>query len=170
VVCETYLALNLLIDKFHGLPTYFAPPDLIKIEQTYLRPEAVLNYENMRAKAKLAGLNLKIVSGFRPASAQTYLYSTATNLRAAPPGFSEHQLGTAVDLNVKFLSPEWTWLVNNAHLFGFVLSYPPNQTTRTGYAFEPWHWRFVGKPLASQIRFSPNLPQTFYQTGNCNRR
>lgn len=167
MICSALLALNLLVDKFHGLPQNFAPPDLIKMETTFLRPEATVQYEALRQAAAASGLSLALVSGFRPAGAQVYLYNSTGSLRAALPGHSEHQLGTAVDLNVKFLSAKWAWLAQNAHKFGFVLSYPANQVTRTGYAFEPWHWRYVGINLATQIRNSSNLPQSFYQVGNC---
>lgn len=85
------------------------------------------------------------------------IYGTGANQFSADQGYSEHQLGTTVDLT----SPEnnnqlegfdmtqaYRWLRNNAHRFGFVLSYPDGNQY---YQFEPWHWRFVGTALAQDL-------------------
>ena len=80
---------------------------------------------------------------------------------SARPGFSEHQLGTAVDFGSWSLSnqfhtdfyetPEGQWLVKNAHKYGFTLSYPGYAEDVTGYYFEPWHFRYVGAELATRL-------------------
>lgn len=161
VVCTTILALNLLVDKFHGLPRDFRPPDLVRIESSLIRAETASQFQAMQKEMATQKLFVSPVSGFRPVSEQYYLYTSKRSV-AAPPGYSEHQLGTALDLNVKFPSREWTWLDQNAHRFGFVMSYRGTQVTRTGYAFEPWHWRYVGVDLATKIRLSSALPQSNY--------
>ncbi len=111
------------------------------------------------------GMDLKIISAFRSFATQAtvkssnkVLYGAGTaNQFSAEQGFSEHQLGTTVDFTttktgdsfVKFDgTAEYQWLKVNAHKFGFVISYPKGNTF---YAYEPWHWRFVGVDLASQL-------------------
>jgi D-alanyl-D-alanine carboxypeptidase len=77
----------------------------------------------------------------------------------AIPGHSEHQTGLAVDfvqgtksLTVNFeKTSSFAWLSKNAHKFGFILRYPSDKTDVTGYDYEPWHYRFVGRTVASRI-------------------
>jgi len=111
------------------------------------------------------GTELLIASAFRSFDTQTSLkseykviYGTGTaNQFSADQGYSEHQLGTAVDFTTsslggvfsKFQSdPAYKWLVGNAYMYGFVLSYPEKNAY---YKFEPWHWRFVGVALAEKL-------------------
>lgn len=78
---------------------------------------------------------------------------------SALPGHSEHQLGTTADINSGECSPfvaacpdndrVWQWLANNAHKFGFVMSYQPYKEHLTGYVYEPWHYRWIGVELAT---------------------
>ena len=84
-------------------------------------------------------------------------YGTGANTFSADQGFSEHQLGTAVDFTAPGLgggldgfgeTEAYEWLTENAHKYGFILSYPPNNQF---YVFEPWHWRFVGEDLAKDL-------------------
>ncbi len=79
---------------------------------------------------------------------------------SARPGESEHQTGLCVDLislhNAELdesfaQNPAYTWLVENAHCFGFVLRYPKGKTDVTGYSYEPWHYRFVGVKAATAM-------------------
>ncbi len=80
---------------------------------------------------------------------------------SALPGHSEHQLGTAVDINCRTCIPFdredirnialWQFLEQNAHKYGFVISYPPDAENRTGYLYEPWHLRFIGLDYAEQL-------------------
>ena len=77
------------------------------------------------------------------------------NRYSARPGYSQHQLGTTLDLTVSFrdfrTGPAPDWLRDHAHEFGFVLPYTAAATDRTGYVDEPWHARWVGAALASQL-------------------
>jgi len=84
-------------------------------------------------------------------------YGSGANQFSADQGYSEHQLGTSVDFTIpangamfsKFESdPAYSWLVENAHKYGFTLSYPKGNAY---YKFEPWHWRFVGVALATHL-------------------
>ncbi|MGB3922108.1 MAG: M15 family metallopeptidase [Minisyncoccia bacterium] len=112
------------------------------------------------------GVNLLVVSAFRSFDTQaslkaeyrvTYGEGTA-NQFSADQGYSEHQLGTSIDFTTKELGASFTkfgssealkWLEDNAHKYGFILSYPANNGY---YRYEPWHWRFVGVDLATRLR------------------
>jgi len=110
-----------------------------------------------------AGYSMTITSGYRSRATQSVLMDRAierhghnvASTRVAPPGHSEHQLGTTIDLAAATngyisagaafgYSPEYAWMLENAANFGFSLSYPDGHQDTTGYIFEPWHWRFVG--------------------------
>lgn len=110
------------------------------------------------------GLHLLVASAYRSFGTQAALkssyvitYGSGANKFSADQGYSEHQLGTTVDfttasmgdLSSKFdTSPEYTWLTENAYKYGFILSYPKNNKY---YIYEPWHWRFVGIDLATNL-------------------
>ena len=118
--------------------------DMLSIMQTTsLTPRVVSAFRSYEYQSDLKGRNTV-----------TYGADTA-NQFVADQGYSEHQLGTTIDVVstdigsdlLKFDSTdEYKWLVRNAYQFGFVLSYPENNTY---YEFEPWHWRFVGVELAT---------------------
>ncbi len=111
------------------------------------------------------GTGLLVASSYRSFGTQAILKSsykitygtTAANRFSAEQGYSEHQLGTTVDLTTAKLgslsasfdmTPEFTWLTEHAHEYGFVLSYPKNNKY---YIYEPWHWRYVGIDLATKL-------------------
>ena len=91
-------------------------------------------------------------------STYKFTYGSGTaNAFSADQGYSEHQLGTTVDFTTEAIggafagfdkTSAYTWLNENAYRYGFVLSYPKNNTY---YVFEPWHWRFVGVALATRL-------------------
>lgn len=134
--------------------------------------EARTSFEAMVKKAKEDGLTIRATSGFRSYETQKNLYNNAlkvdekrAKISIAKPGHSEHQLGTAVDITgptVKYSSAtssfndsaEDLWLRDNAHLFGFVQSYPKGKEETTGYRYESWHYRFVGPDNAQKIKDS----------------
>ncbi|MES2985613.1 MAG: M15 family metallopeptidase [Patescibacteria group bacterium] len=121
--------------------------------------------QNMFNAARVDGIDLLVTSAYRSFTKQVdvkaihrVIYGVGTaNQFSAEQGFSEHQLGTTIDFTTqetginfsKFESTkEFEWLKQNAHKFGFVLSYPKGNTF---YAYEPWHWRFVGVNLATEL-------------------
>lgn len=118
---------------------------------------------NLEAEARTAGLEIWVVSGFRSYETQRQLYNryvardgqTEADTYSARPGFSEHQTGLAVDLNLadsRFAdTPEGQWLADNVYKYGFILRYPNGKSEITGYTFEPWHFRFVGTDLATKL-------------------
>ncbi len=119
----------------------------------------------MFKEAASAGVSMQVVSAYRSFDTQAslknrykviYGYGSANSF-SADQGYSEHQLGTTLDFTTPSLgaeydnfdsTPEYTWLVNNAHKYGFVISYPKNNKF---YIYEPWHWRFVGVDLATKL-------------------
>lgn len=160
----------------------YLPAALTFIDTKYLniktRPQQIHDkvwpfLRNLLMAAESNGQHIEIVSAYRSFDTQESLksqykviYGAGTaNQFSADQGYSEHQLGTAIDfttpevgsgLNGFEYSHEYAWLKNNAHRFGFILSYPPNNSY---YQFEPWHWRFVGVKLATYL-FNEN--KNFY--------
>jgi D-alanyl-D-alanine carboxypeptidase len=130
----------------------------------YFHANATEQLEAMIDAANRAGHEIKIVSAYRSFETQTELkgqftqvYGSGANTFSADQGYSEHQLGTAVDITTSAVGGTFTsfaeteayaWLLTNAHRFGFVLSYPEGNQF---YIFEPWHWRFVGEDLARDL-------------------
>lgn len=125
--------------------------------------------ENLFAGAKLDNINLMLTSGYRSYNYQLSVYNgyvssmgqAATDKVSARPGHSEHQTGLAADieptsfkceLDVCFANtPEGIWIAANAYKYGFIIRYPADKTAVTGYSFEPWHVRYVGTLLATEM-------------------
>lgn len=121
--------------------------------------------EDLLEDAERDDIDLRILSAYRSFDEQAQIkgqylitYGEGANTFSADQGFSEHQLGTAVDFSIPdapgqltgFGSTEaYEWLLDNAYKHGFILSYPEGNAF---YIFEPWHWRFVGEDLARDLR------------------
>lgn len=135
-----------------------------------LKPEMAQKVEAMMAQAKSAGVNLDVISGFRSLEDQKYLFfelkaerGQSAQIRAevsAPPGYSEHHTGYAVDfidgsqpatdLEVSFENtPAFRWLEENAAYYGFEMSFPKGNSQNVAY--EPWHWRYVGNQESLEL-------------------
>lgn len=158
-----------LINREHPLPETFVPEHLIDIglpfEAAPGDPKRLLECQAARAASQLfhachrCGLNLWAVSGYRSFRRQQELFTGSPFV--AKPGTSEHQSGLALDvscpsihmeLSEKFSETgEGRWLKKNAPLYGFILRYPKNREEITGVPYEPWHIRYVTKPLASSF-------------------
>ena len=164
--------LLVLVNKNFKLPENYIPDDLEKIdvkysnEDKYLRKEAKDAFEQLSKDAKNEGHQIVAVSAYRPYSYQLKLYDEYVATMgfdyaekcSARPGHSEHQTGLAVDVMGSNLdynefenSKEFNWMLNNAHKYGFILRYPKNKTNITGFKYEPWHYRYVGKTVAKII-------------------
>lgn len=169
-----------LVNKLFGLPANYIPEDLVrpnvpfsfgeqKLEKSLMRAEAAAALEKMFVAAKQEGIELAAVSGYRSFGRQDILFNAEIArvgkekaLEAvAMPGSSEHQTGLTMDissksnqfnLNEQFGSlAEGIWLAENAHKYGFILRYPKGKEGITGYMYEPWHFRYVGKKAAEEI-------------------
>lgn len=158
--------------KVYFLSENYVPTSLIEIPQPYVSDaeketflRAAWKYlRDMVDDAKEDDVDITIVSGYRSFETQTALksgykvtYGYGANAFSADQGYSEHQLGTAVDFSTKATggaldgfqnTPAFAWLAENAHTYGFILSYPAGNAY---YQYEPWHWRFVGKELADDL-------------------
>ena len=144
-------------------------PVSVAFDGCYLVPEAAQAVTDLIKEAKSKGIELVAVSCYRSYQYQKEIYDRnvrelgeeKASLEVALPGYSEHQLGTTVDISsakVNFQltqdfgdTPEGQWLDKHASNFGFVLSFPKGLESRTGYLYEPWHIRWVGVSLAKTI-------------------
>lgn len=139
----------------------------------YFHAEAIDHLEEMIDDARKDDIDLQIVSAYRSFDTQvdlkgqyTQVYGSGANTFSADQGYSEHQLGTTVDLTTtlvggtygSFANTEaYQWLLDNAYKYGFILSYPEGNEF---YVYEPWHWRFVGTDLARDLH---RKDETFYE-------
>jgi len=161
--------LFLIADKRSSLPKDYAPGDLVALTEFPLS----LNRKNLSLRAmimpdllamdqaaKNEGLNLVYSSSYRSYDYQEQVYrrhvdqlgQEEADRVSARPGTSQHQLGTTVDFgsitDAFAETPEGRWLEENAWRFGFSLSYPKGYEDVTGYAWESWHYRYIGRPAA----------------------
>src|SRR6218665_172381 len=147
-------------------PLMFVPSDLVDVPVPHtwapqLRKEASDAVVTMfSAATSEAQLTLASNSAYRSYSAQQSVY-TGDDTTTARPGFSEHQTGLAIDIGAKSgicslsvcfaQTKEGIWLRDNAWKYGFILRYPADKTLITGYSYEPWHFRYVGVALSTQM-------------------
>lgn len=136
---------------------------LKKEEDEYIQSQVALHLNDLLDDATEDGIDLRVVSAFRSFDEQmglknsyTTTYGSGANAFSADQGYSEHQLGTTIDLTTAQLggltgfetTDAYAWLQKNAYKYGFILSYPSGNAY---YIFEPWHWRFVGEKLAKRL-------------------
>ncbi len=159
--------------KVYFLNEHYIPESLREIDNEWKYDEArehqlhskvVPFFNRMLKAAEKDGVELWVTSAYRSFEYQSQLkgaytvtYGSGANAFSADQGFSEHQLGTTMDFTTRGLSggltgfqstPAYEWLLKNAHKYGFTLSYPEGNTY---YVYEPWHWRFVGVELATDL-------------------
>lgn len=167
----------LLVNKNHPLPEGYKPfPDAPDASTDYLLPVAKEAYDHMRADATKAGVSFDILSGYRSANYQTQLFDSYAQQHgeafassfSARSGQSEHQTGLAMDLGSyqdpgNMLQPSYgqtpsgKWLAENSWKYGFILRYLEGKEDITGYQYEPWHFRYVGKDIAAAIGPNPTI-------------
>ncbi|MCE4957469.1 M15 family metallopeptidase [Macrococcoides caseolyticum] len=156
----TYIDNILIVNKAIALPKDYAPG---------VQPEAEQAIQQLMAAGEKEGLNFAIRSGFRSYDTQSTLYNgyvardgkEKADTYSAQPGHSEHQTGLAFDLGnivgtddfkVSFEDTnEGKWLKAHAHEYGFIIRYPKGKTSITGYQYEPWHVRYLGKSTAQKV-------------------
>jgi zinc D-Ala-D-Ala carboxypeptidase len=164
--------LRELVDKKHSLPPGYAPSDLVTLtEGSYrvnrngltLRRVAALALDEMAKAARADGVTLVASSAYRSYEYQTQVYNRnvremgqeAADRESAKPGHSQHQTGLVVDfgsIDDSFAATAASrWLSANASRFGWSLSFPDGYEAVTGYRWESWHYRYIGKGLAAFI-------------------
>ena len=161
----TYVDGIMIVNKTYSLPSTYKSPNAGDYEfcTTCLTEETLNAFNEMQADASALGLNIYISSGFRSYSYQERLYNNyveqdgkeEADTYSARPGHSEHQTGLAFDLNTiddSFAyTPEGKWIANNCQNYGLILRYPKGKEQITGYQYESWHLRYVGKELAQKL-------------------
>lgn len=182
-----------VVNKGRLLPSDYVPAGLaapnIALRLAASSPEMKVEKTVAAAMEKLftaatnSGLHLMLASGYRSYAEQVSVYSAevqnngqaVADNESARPGHSEHQTGLAADLepasrNCEVMScfgdtSEGKWLIANAYKYGFIIRYPKDKTSITGYAYEPWHIRYVGLELAAEInKTGQTLEQLFNLT------
>ena len=169
----------IVVNKNRPILLSYVPSDLVTPKVTLnsqksdsensIRNIVAPNLESLFTDAKNNSLGLMLASGYRSSELQaTYYNNLVQSLGqaeadkvSAKPGTSEHQTGLALDiaptnrecyLEACFAdTKEGIWLKDNAYKYGFILRYPQGKEQVTGYQFEPWHYRYVGKDLAQKI-------------------
>lgn len=171
--------IPVLVNKSNKLPDQFQPSDLIypdipftfkqKSEKRQMRADAGAAIEKLFAGAKQQGVNLLGVSAYRSHATQAALFNhyvnqdgyEAARKYSAVPGTSEHETGLAIDVtggdgkcaaeDCFGGTDEAVWLEDHAAEYGFIIRYPKGKDDITGYQYEPWHLRYVGKTIAKEI-------------------
>lgn len=183
--------LGVLVNKTQSLPEDYIPKNLVvpdvpfpfdgNDEKKHMQGVAAEALENLIGQASQEGLSIFAVSGYRSYSRQKSIYQynvnrygeEAANQVSAKPGESEHQTGLAMDVSCSSVgygleesfasTKEGQWLKENAYRFGFIIRYPKEKEQITGYVYEPWHIRYVGEDIASEI-YAENLTlEEFYE-------
>ncbi len=151
----TYVNGILIANKTYGLPSTYNPGGLTS--DTYNA------FTQLSADAANAGLDIYLSSGFRSYETQDEIYNNyvwsygqeTADTFSARPGHSEHQTGMAIDVNTiddSFAgTPEAIWLEEHCYEYGFIIRYPKGKDSITGYKYEPWHIRYVGKDVAQAV-------------------
>lgn len=181
-----------VVNKKRAIPIDFKPelqtPD-VKLRLASSEQQMQINKTTAGAikelfdAAKLDDINLVFGSGYRSGNLQQQFYNSyknrdgqaAADTYSARPGHSEHQTGFSADitspsgechLEICWAdTPEGKWLASNADKYGFIIRYPKDQDSITGYQYEPWHIRFVGKKLAQEIKKSNQTLEEFFDLG-----
>lgn len=170
----------IIVSKSLPLPDQNYQPDDLEVppvpanseksrEEQSLRKLISIPLTDMLKKASYHGYDLFVASGYRSYNLQKQYYDSyvgtggeaEANMFSAKPGQSEHQTGLAFDLSLRsrecYLeicfgnTDAGKWLKTHAHQYGFIVRYPENKTSVTGYQYEPWHFRYVGRELATAL-------------------
>jgi len=161
----------ILVNKAHKLPDDYTI-DLATIESVKVDKVLIDDLKAMRKAAQKENISIRMESAYRTKAEQEKTFNNAVSeyvkqglLRntaverakqvAALPGYSEHETGLAIDFSFEGHAEKqakmWNWLRENAYKYGFILRYPEGAKHITGYTYEPWHYRYVGKQHAKAI-------------------
>ena len=168
--------LMVLVNKYHGVTRDYEPKDMVEVEMSMaawdniqIKKEAYDAFTEMFNDAASQGYSFCICSGYRSYEYQQELFENAlttqseaeAHMFSAYPGRSEHHTGLAIDITSESMDwalsqdfasyPEGRWLDEHCQDYGFILRYPEGKEDITGYQYEPWHFRYVGKEVAKDI-------------------
>lgn len=176
---------KLLVNKYYYLTEDYVPDNLVAISRQYaLSNMRMVNYakeafEELSKAAKNENLNVIAMSTYRSYTYQVNLYNRyvkedgkeMADTYSGRPGHSEHQTGLAVDVYNKEQdytnfekTKEYEWMQQHAHEYGFILRFPKEKENETGYQFESWHYRYVGKEIAEYIHENNITLEEYYAT------
>ena len=162
----TYVDGILIVNKTYSLPASYG---------SGLTDKTLSAFYEMQQGAANDGISLWITSGFRSYDTQSWLYQSYVNRDgsqwsadrySARAGHSEHQSGLAFDLNFAGMAfngtPEARWIEKNCYKYGFIVRYPEGKEDKTGFSYESWHCRYVGKELAKTLTESGLTIEEYY--------
>ena len=176
-----------LVNKNNKLKDDFIPNNLIKLDlkhsndEKYLKKEAALAFYKLSSDAKKLGYRIIVVSAYRSYTYQEKLFDYYVKEKginyalncSAKAGHSEHQTGLAIDVEGSNFdydlfseSKEFVWMRDNAHKYGFILRYPKGKEDITGFKYEPWHYRYVGKEVAKNIYEKNITLEEYFEVAN----
>lgn len=164
--------INILVNKHNYLKEDYVPENLKSLSSTYalsnmkMVEEAANAFESLSKDASKKNYKVIAMSTYRSYEYQVDLYNKyvksdgkdAADTYSGRPGNSEHQTGLAVDVYNQTetytnfeKTKEYNWMQENAYKYGFILRFPKDKENETGYEFESWHYRYVGKDIAKYI-------------------
>nr|MBP3598947.1 M15 family metallopeptidase [Eubacterium sp.] len=181
---------TVLVNRKYLLPSTYVPAHLVEPKVRFsfsyssdkrkMRKVAADALERLFKAGEKEGVILYGVSGYRSYARQKQIYDRnvatrgveATNAVSAKPGSSEHQTGLTIDVSAKSVAyrldqsfgdtKEGKWLAKHAHLYGYIIRYPYGKAKITGYSYEPWHIRFVGKTVATYLYENNMTMEEYY--------
>lgn len=162
---------QILVNKFYKLNDEYVPNNLVKIDKKYGRERQIEKtvysaFIEMYNAIEKEGMSIYITSPYRSYNYQKNLYNNYVKVNgkekadtfSARAGYSEHQTALAIDIAAKnsmytkfATTEEYQWMLKNCYKYGFILRYPKDKERQTGYMFESWHYRYVGKKIAKYI-------------------
>lgn len=183
--------LKTIVNKYYRLDNNFVPADLIYINDGYtsssdpaykyrkhqMSQVVYADFVALRNKCREKGISFYVVSGYRSTPAQEKSYRHMANTYSVEeadktcsrPGHSEHTLGLACDVALDTYSfenivnhPEYQWFAKILVDYGFIVRYPEGKDSFTGYSYEPWHLRYLGKDLAKKVYDSKLTYDEYY--------
>ncbi len=183
---------SILVNKENLLASDYVPDGLVTIEEpmgskidknyvNHLNAEVYRNFKLMQADALKQGFEIFVDSSYRTYAYQEKVFNSIAIEKGlehalqyvAPPGGSEHQTGLAFDVifrrNGEMIEeqletdPEIIWLYENSYKYGFILRYPKGKEEITGFNYEPWHFRYVGKELAMELHEKDITLEEYYE-------
>lgn len=173
----------ILVNKYYKLDRDYEPNNLVTINKKYGRTrkidaEVYKAFIEMYEAIEKENMNIYITSPYRSYNYQENLYNnyvkengqTKADTFSARAGYSEHQTALAIDIAAKnslytkfATTKEYKWMLENCYKYGFILRYPENKEKQTGYMFESWHYRYVGKKVAKYIYESGITYDEYYE-------
>jgi zinc D-Ala-D-Ala carboxypeptidase len=168
-----------LLDPIYRVTRGYVPGNLVSVSNANIggsgkiRKNVIADLRAMAAAARQAGAPIKVKSAYRSYSQQASLYRQEVQRyglkrgreSVARPGHSEHQMGTTIDFTSGGGGDPWawsdwadtkagSWMKKNAWKYGWIMSYPDGKKAKVCYRYEPWHYRYVGREQAADIRAS----------------